>query len=206
MTENYLLIDDLLDEKESSSIENQMYDSFFPWYFSNEKDENGTRYTVGVATYDKWKNDENVIDVGQFVHEFLFLKEGSQIINSDYIKIPFKIISEFAKKAKINIDYSDILKIKANMITQYREYTKNSYGVPHTDYNYKNYVEHYVLIYYVNDSDGDTVLFNENKEIFAKITPKKGRCLFFNGNILHAGGHPVDNFTRCVINMNFKKK
>ncbi len=38
MTENYLLIDDLLDEKESSSIENQMYDYFFPWYFSNEKD------------------------------------------------------------------------------------------------------------------------------------------------------------------------
>jgi hypothetical protein len=199
MTENYLLIDDLLDEKESSLIEKQMYDSFFPWYFTNAKDENGNMYTVGANTYDKWKNDENVIDAGQFVH--MFLKEGTQEINSDYTKIPFKIISEFAKKAKINIDFSDILKLKANLITQYREYTKNSFGVPHTD----NSCEHYVLIYYVNDSDGDTVLFNENKEIFAKITPKKGRCLFFNGSILHAGGHPVDNFTRCVINMNFKK-
>lgn len=199
--ENYLLIDDLLDKEESSLIEKQMYDSFFPWFFTCQKADDGKMYTVSSVKANEWKNDKNVIDNGQFVHLFLSLVENSQEINSSYMDIPYKILSEFSKKTKTNIDFSDILRIKANLITQYREYTKNSYGIPHTDYSY----EHYVLIYYVNDSDGDTVLFDKNKKIMAKITPKKGRCLFFNGNILHAGGHPVDNFSRCVININLKK-
>jgi hypothetical protein len=61
---------------------------------------------------------------------------------------------------------------------------------------------HIAGIYYVDDSDGFTFLFNYNNHILDKITPKKGRLLLFDGKIKHASGHPVDFLKRCVINFN----
>ena len=39
----------------------------------------------------------------------------------------------------------------------------------HTDPN----IEHTVMIYYVNDADGDTILFNDHGDIMKRVTPKK---------------------------------
>ena len=63
---------------------------------------------------------------------------------------------------------------------------------------------HFVCLYYVNDSDGNTIFYNNNKEIIKSISPKKGRIVLFDGSILHSGSHPK-NTTRTVININFNK-
>ena len=52
----------------------------------------------------------------------------------------------------------------------------------HTDPN----IEHTVMIYYVNDADGDTILFNDHGDIMKRVI-KKGRVLMFDGSILHGG-------------------
>jgi len=84
-------------------------------------------------------------------------------------------------------------------------------------------IEHLVLLYYVNDSDGDTLLFknklgndiksnNEvenqiktgeisNLELIHTITPKKGRIAVFDGNMLHCAGWPTKG-KRFNINYN----
>jgi hypothetical protein len=193
----YLIIENLLNKDESDIVEKKLYDPFFPWYLTAEKDEKGNMYTVLPEIAKQYENDKNVIDKGQFVHSFLYMKNNDLIENSVNKDIAFKILQNFLNKVNIQGDVS-ILRAKANLITESSKYTKNSYGVPHIDFDTK----HYVLIYYVNDCDGDTVLFNENNEIYKKISPKKGRGLFFKGNILHAGGHPVTSSTRCVINFN----
>lgn len=77
--------------------------------------------------------------------------------------------------------------------------TKLDYAKPHTDFGPN--VPHWVVLYYVNDSDGDTVFFDNNNNIIERVTPKKGRVVLFNGNILHSGGIPKSN-PRCVINFN----
>ena len=63
---------------------------------------------------------------------------------------------------------------------------------------------HYALIYYVNDADGATVLFDGDK-IIKEVEPKKGRILLFNGAIYHGGGIPK-NTNRCVVNFNIDFK
>tara|TARA_X000001388_G_scaffold76600_1_gene74385 strand:+ start:1116 stop:1667 length:552 start_codon:yes stop_codon:yes gene_type:complete len=69
----------------------------------------------------------------------------------------------------------------------------------HTDLNF----EHSVCLYYVNDSDGDTVLFEDDKKTELKrVTPKKGRVVFFNGLIPHCSSRPAIN-SRAVINFDF---
>lgn len=76
---------------------------------------------------------------------------------------------------------------------------------------------HWVFLYYVNDSDGDTVLFEKlspwnttvvygevsHKET-QRITPKQGSCIIFDGSIYHASSSPTKN-KRCVVNFNYRK-
>ena len=67
---------------------------------------------------------------------------------------------------------------------------------PHTDLPYK----HMVVLYYVNDADGDTVFFdNNNNNIIKSVSPKKGRAVSFDGSILHGGGIPTKG-PRCIVN------
>jgi hypothetical protein len=69
---------------------------------------------------------------------------------------------------------------------------------PHIDDN----VPHWVCLYYINDSDGDTVFFNDNGDEVKKVSPKKGRIAFFDGSIKHSAGIPkIDS--RFILNINF---
>ena len=45
---------------------------------------------------------------------------------------------------------------------------------------------------------------NNNFEIVKRISPKKGRILFFNGNILHASQGPRKSLNRCILNINLE--
>jgi hypothetical protein len=73
------------------------------------------------------------------------------------------------------------------------------------------------MIYYVKDSDGGTILFNERtgwdlkgidyipKEYIIKeiVQPKKNRAVLFSGDRFHCNQPPVANNNRIVINYNF---
>ena len=70
---------------------------------------------------------------------------------------------------------------------------------PHVDLDYN----HIVFLYYVCDSDGDTILFNQDKnfsKIEKQVTPEQGKLLVFNGKIWHTAQQPKNNI-RCVINI-----
>ena len=68
---------------------------------------------------------------------------------------------------------------------------------PHIDLS----VPHFTMLYYVNDADGPTKLYDGDK-VIAEVEPKKGRVLFMDGNILHAGSSTTTN-RRMIINFNF---
>lgn len=71
--------------------------------------------------------------------------------------------------------------------------------------------DHYACVYYLNDSDGDTILYEQNRyntEAGSKgveltehkrVTPKKGRIVLFDGARYHCSSQPKDNY-RAIIN------
>jgi hypothetical protein len=87
---------------------------------------------------------------------------------------------------------------------------------PHVDF----YQPHKTALYYVNDADGDTLIFNETyeqvpKELAAlykreqrftvakRISPRKGRMAGFDGRHYHASMHPMQASHRIVIAFSF---
>lgn len=94
---------------------------------------------------------------------------------------------------KLNLYLKTIFYARIFLTVPYK--TQREYNNPHTDMSYP----HYVVLYYVNDADGDTVFFDNNNNIITNVTPKKGRVVFFNGSVLHSGGVPKSG-PRCVVN------
>ena len=69
------------------------------------------------------------------------------------------------------------------------------------------------IIYYVVDSDGDTIIFNEkdmpgekisNLTIKQTVSPKQGRVIIFPTNTFHTGNHPSNFPGRIVMNYNIE--
>ena len=110
----------------------------------------------------------------------------------------------------INFNYQSI--IRGRSFIQFPTHTKHA-NHAHVDTN----EPHLVCLYYVNDTDGDTIIYNETVDdiinlpglsndmltIKQTITPKKGRVVLFNGNRYHSSSTPTTN-ARCVINFDVK--
>lgn len=82
--------------------------------------------------------------------------------------------------------------------------------MPHVDL--RNEHKHYVFIYYINDSDGDTILFTQKVDgkfhtqddlvKLASFKPVGGGALLFDGDYFHTWYHPKENDYRATINLN----
>ena len=66
-------------------------------------------------------------------------------------------------------------------------------------------VKHFVVLYYVCDSDGDTIIYNEREEsetytVKKRVTPKQGRVVLFDGGLMHTAEQPINSNVRCIVN------
>ena len=66
---------------------------------------------------------------------------------------------------------------------------------PHVDFTFPNIA----AIYYVNDSDGNTVCLDQ------EVEPKANRLVTFSGDIPHTGHSPSEHKNRILINSNYLK-
>lgn len=202
MNNNFLnkicVFDNIVSKELADKIENELLSPYFPWYMTKHKDDKGNYLTSANSQFLKYKKNKKIIENGQLVHTFL-KEENSKIIKSHFCDLSLQILNLFLQK--INIKNIKVLRIKSNMKPYSYKFKKNSYGIPHTDFE----KQHYVMIYYVNDSDGNTFLFNNEKElkVVKTIKPKKGRILFFDGKKLHSAGNPINKNFRVIINYNF---
>ena len=164
----------LLDNVIPSELQDEVEQALLGWNFP--------WYHYANTNYAEQKTRAN--DVPQFTHGFI--RENTR--NSAFDKIP-KVILE-----KMGISQTHILRAKANLLP--REPHPITHP-PHTD----DSKPHIALIYYVNDSDGDTHFYDKG-EISKTVSPKKGSAVMFKGHIYHASASPVKNRFRLVINYN----
>jgi hypothetical protein len=136
--------------------------------------------------------------------------------NTDHLPVSLIPLNSVCIKQNIALFKDCIIRIKANLQTKNVEFKKNQYNIPHVDTEWST--KSLTMIYYVNDSDGDTFFFEEsfknhkelndakfldNLTIYRRVSPKKGRVVLFRSDFIHAGSHPKENETRIVLNYNF---
>jgi hypothetical protein len=144
---------------------------------------------VDVKTMNEEVKKTNFVQTTQFYHTLI--DEGK--INSD---IDFKpLIKDILKS--LNIDKTKILRAKLNLLLNNNKIDTNTFNVPHIDTD----EDCYSIICYLNDSDGDTFIFDEKFNVVERISPKKSKVIFFNSNIWHASQNPINNNERMVLNL-----
>jgi hypothetical protein len=154
----------------------------------------GTNYDICI--------DNNTIDSLQFVHYALLDGTPSEVLS--LIRPMLYFVEE-----RLNRKISDVGRVKINCLTRNRNsFTKDNYNVPHTDDPNPDLLS---LIYYVNDSDGDTFFFNEafgqtqnGLTLNARVSPLMGRAVIFDSRRFHAGSNPIESPSRFVINVTLK--
>ena len=78
---------------------------------------------------------------------------------------------------------------------------------PHTDLNASDILIPYkVILFYLNDSDGDTYFYDKEHKIIDSVTPKGNRAVLFDGSILHSSSKPIEVARRIVLNINLVDK
>ena len=175
---------DSIDESQSNKIESLLLGDSFAWFYNE----------ASIRDDDLVIKHKNNLDTLQFTH--VILGEDGKINSQHYNPINY-LFNLFVSEPVI------FFRIKCNLLLQNKKTKKVNHQYPHIDNDYDGY---YSLIYYVNDTDGDTILFDNDLKITKKITPQKGKAILFKSNTLHAACNPIKNNKRSVINFVFRYK
>lgn len=172
------IFDNIVKKSSADQIENFLLNQDFPWFLVKNSSGNA-------------KKVEGFSDTLQFEHHFVMNDEiHSQAIHPIMNMLDWNNI---LKRTKVS---PNILRMKSNLLLK----TQPTPNTPHIDFS----IQHSVLLYYVNDSSGDTIFYDDNFKIKQTIKPKKGRIVIFDGDIYHSSTPPQTNDYRCVINFNLK--
>ena len=126
-----------------------------------------------------------------FIHNFA-VEEG---ISSQFHPFFLKLIQNSCKK--INLKKVEIH--QGSSILELPSFEKDFIDDPYA--SVKNSVS---MIYFVTDSDGDVIIYNEKEKsksytIKKKISPKQGRVILFDGELYHVDEEPNESL-RCTVN------
>ena len=190
-------------------------------FLSEEEIERYKKYFLGHPSKIRWafmpktsisnkkyspEIESKVYESGSFTHFLMW--EKSPNMNGHGSEEALEILSKFSEKHGIQV--GEIIRSKVNLTTRASSEDSQKFYSPHVDIDYK----HFGFIYYLNDSDGDTVFFNkrypesslqesDSKEVI-RISPKAGRAILFDGLQYHAGSPCVNTDFRALINIDFK--
>ncbi len=198
-TKDIVVIDNIVSTEKADAWEKHVTNNDFAWYLLRDIDPS----KISDESNHRTAYDNNTVNTVQFTHD-LYNENDDGSYQYQYAK---ELIDECCKKFEIVPYY---FRLKFNLLTNNYLMTKDKYNTPHID---NKYVNSYSMIYYVNDSDGDTIIFNEtcNDEtmtrpdkltIKQRIEPKKNRAVLFRGNYFHTSSNPMNNETRIVLNVN----
>ena len=190
MLDKIYVFDDIIEKDYQNKIKNILIgqvrynDEDFPWYYIDD-----------VTASGEYENQKR----GAFVHDYVHYEYG---IESDFHYLFLDLIKASCSKLKIKevdaLQGRSFLQLPTNI-------KREDVDSPHTDMQFK----HFVMLYYVCDSDGDTIIYNEKMisekgfTVQKKVTPKQGRVVLFNGSLYHTAQQP-NHGIRCVVNYDLR--
>ena len=169
-----MIFNNIIPSIDSDKISSEIGGELFPWIWNG-------------FTVEETENSNNF----QFTHRLF----GNNIVTSEYFYMLLPILTSFEQRYGSNI--KNILRVKANLLTK-GVYTDEDLSKSiHID-SYDD--RHMSLIYYVIDSDGDTVILDDCGVICESVSPIKSNLCWFKSTTKHRATPPKLNKRRIVIN------
>ena len=149
------------------------------------------------------------------VLDLMTMEEQGDVKSKDTLLLNcfFPLLLQFIKP--LNVKFLMRVRVRATPAME-----ENIIQLPHIDYLTPNT---WNIVYYLNDTDGDTVIYNERssdpheceslllKDVWTikqRVSPKKGRAVAFKGDLFHSSSYSKDK-SRFIVNINvcesFKK-
>lgn len=185
------IIDDFLPKEEHVKLQNYMTSQEFPWFYMSHASRAPGSFMP-----------ENSIETFAMTHSIHSKEEG---MTSYTINNFAPLLNSLEKYHNNNIE---IFRVRAGLKTPKKGFTENHYNIPHVDY----FFPHSTGLYYVNESDGDTWIFDQVFEQFPepvnftvkqRIQPKPNRLILFTGLQYHTASNPINSDSRIIININY---
>ena len=189
--------ENFLNEEEIASMQRLLtFNQVFKirWVFDSDSEYDIPDDEPSVIRTDMFDGSPQICVVGQH--------DANDVENAEFNDYAKSLLSKFAMKHKIPVQ--KVLRTKST-----GTFPKPD---PRPDWAHVDYVTPgYVLLIYVNDSEGDTIMYDQTftgekiTELTerVRVTPKAGKAVVFDNFIYHAVATPVNNKFRQVINMNF---
>jgi hypothetical protein len=186
-------------EKEVYSI---LTGDFFPWYYSP---------VTNVKSYELYGEEGGLtgaVENPQFYHIFYNEKER----RSSYCDLIYAMVNVMSSAANINVE--SIVRVKANLLYRNPDLNQDLSNPIHHDYHDisgKNHEQFLSIVYFVDDSDGDLIVFDKSwpdmpvgsEEVY-RFSPERNSAVFLPSNMYHAGTNPIKNDRRIVISFILK--
>ena len=185
-----IVIDDFVTLEYQEKIKQELLgvNNNFPWFHTEDVTDAGeltSQHRPALAHQYVNLNDDDVSEIESIFHHLFtpLLSKACQ-----HLKMPQTEVIQgrsFLQFPLANVDTSVV-------------------DTPHIDLDEGE--EHIVVLYYVIDSDGDTVIYNERTKSLTytekqRVTPKQGRVVIFEGGQYHTAEQPTKG-TRCIVNYN----
>ena len=187
MIDDIFIFDNIIDSKAQKQIQHIVFDKIRWQFIADVTNPNNKQQRPGFS-YHFLKDNKTVFD---------YHSDMIQMIDAACDKINFK--------REDCLQGRSFLQLPLNL-------KDRSIDVPHVDAD----IEHLVILYYVNDSDGDTIIYDyksknendipyfENIKEQKRIKPKQGRVVVFDGLYWHTAEQPRNDI-RCIININLNE-
>ena len=167
----------ILEPEYFKQVQNYYLSEQFEWYYNSDS-----------------VKDDKEKPIYQFTHGSILDGKVTNTQRPEHVILVKEILN------RIKIKKSGVMRAKFNLLPR-QPYTENQLKrTLHQDYTKDDLYTS--LIYYINDSDGDTVVYEDDKEI--KYTPRANTAIMFNSQLWHRATPPTEEAARVVLNIVFK--
>ena len=181
-------------------------------FVSLEYQEKIKQELLGVNNNFPWHYTEDVTGAGDFdsqhrpamSHQYVEIDDDND--TSEIISVYHHLFTPLLSKAcqYLKMPETEVLQGRSFLQFPLKNIDTSVVDTPHIDLDEGE--EHIVVLYYVIDSDGDTVIYNERTKSNTytekqRVTPKQGRVVIFEGGQYHTAEQPTKG-TRCIVNYN----
>jgi hypothetical protein len=148
---------------------------------------------------------EKTTEGNKNTHGFCNLMFNEEGVTNQYFNSFYPILLEFLNREDLTL--KKLLRVRLGFLLN------TIYSMPHLPYSYNNphidyACDHKVGLYYLNECDGDTYIFNQTElseryTIKERVRPEQGKFVCFDGKHYHASGCPKMHSQRLVLTFNF---